>query len=256
LETETDFHLLSFRPLRGTKLKPKGIKRLVRGEIEVVDIHEDNEKFESVVRIDPKSRIVQMPNGELWNFGGHLRYPRLGVDTCSVWLDTTSTPTEFRSKCSPWFDELSNRALSRIKYPWRKLGTTMRFIPMHRRGRRRALGTAFCHSNRIEIYLQYWDTSQDVAQTVAHEIGHIVDWRFLNDEDRMRWRELRGFSRDYPWYSNRFRPDWKDPCGDFAECFAAWLLPNSAVQISKPMCQETLATIKEWASDRNGILVA
>ena len=112
---------------------------------------------------------------------------------------------------------------------------------------RKRLGCAFLADNRIEIYLTTCDELIDVAHTVAHEIGHIVDWICLTDEDRSDWRRLRGFSQDYPWYGSRLRPDWKDPSGDFAECFAAWQVPGASVCTSRPITDEILDLVADLA---------
>ena len=173
-----------------------------------------------------------------------------GVSHLFVWKDTSSESTEYPAKCAPWIDELSQWALGQIDYPWQSLGTSIKFVSWHRGRRRKWHGLAFLADNRIEIYPRSWDKPIEVAHTVAHEIGHIVDWIFLTDEDRSHWRRVRGFSQDYPWYGSRLRPDWKDPSGDFAECFAAWQVPGVSARTSRPVTAAILDLVSDLAGKR------
>lgn len=255
MEANTNYRFLSLSPYKTPNLKsnrkPKGIK-VTRRELEVADLEEDAENLGGTICINRTSNVVRMPNGEVWNYGGQMWKGRLnGVSHHFVWKDTSSEPTEYPAKCAPWIDELSQRALEQIDYPWQSLGTSIKFVSCHKGRQRKWLGTALPANNQIEIYLTIRDEPVDVAHTVAHEIGHIVDWICLTDEDRRHWRSVRGFSRDYPWYGSELRTDWKDPCGDFAECFAGWQVSGASVCVSQPITDVILDLVAELSSKQH-----
>src|SRR4051794_10826716 len=74
---------------------------------------------------------------------------------------------------SPRHLEVGRRALERIGYPWeeRLAGWTVTFVP----GRAGLLGGTWTYERRIEIYVRANQSVEDVAFTLAHEMGHAVD---------------------------------------------------------------------------------
>lgn len=81
-----------------------------------------------------------------------------------------------------------------------------------------------------KIYL-YGTASVDVA--LAHEIGHLIERRFMSPADRDCYIKLRRLPKDFKWASNcgRSSPWEKSASEDFAEEFA--LLFNRRVKASE-----------------------
>ena len=118
--------------------------------------------------------------------------------------------------------DLGQAALALIRYPWRDLNVTVAFLPQ----RRGVLGKTFPDRSRIEMYVRPNQTATQLAYMLAHEIGHMVDWRYGSSSRRAQWKQLRGIPAAMTWYGNAFSggDDLATPAGDFAETFAYWLI--------------------------------
>lgn len=112
------------------------------------------------------------------------------------------------------------QALARIDYPFENLGWTVSFLP----GRSGYLGLAIGEERRIEIYVRPTHTVDDVAHTLAHELGHAVDLTYGTAYRRREYRRMRGLSTDATWFGCNSCSDYATPAGDFAEIFEYWLL--------------------------------
>lgn len=110
-------------------------------------------------------------------------------------------------------------ALSMVEYPspW----------PITFAGPRRGyLGVTNLTQQRITIYLRCGLSEASVATTIAHEIGHAVDWTMNSEEDRRRWMGERGIT-PRPWFPAWGARDFASPAGDFAEVFAWFHAPRT-----------------------------
>jgi Zn-dependent protease with chaperone function len=67
---------------------------------------------------------------------------------------------------------------------------------------------------------------QNLTHIMAHEIGHMVDFRYLDDETRSEFMQVRGFSQTAEWRGAGM--EWgAQPQEDFAEVYAALAAPFS-----------------------------
>ena len=120
-------------------------------------------------------------------------------------------------------DDRAEQALASIEYPWPELGYEVRFEPFSGR----YLGMTDNDARTITVYVQRQDTVQSLRVTLAHELGHALDHLTGSDEQRARYREVRGIAPDAPWYGCDRCDDYDTPAGDFAEVFAVWLVGAS-----------------------------
>ena len=117
-------------------------------------------------------------------------------------------------------ESVGEAALAQIDYPIDELGWTVRFLP----GRSGFLGLAIGETRRIEIYVRSSHGVDEVAHTLAHEVGHAVDLSYGSDYRRSEYRRMRGLSPDAEWFGCDACTDYATPAGDFAEVFEYWLL--------------------------------
>lgn len=84
-------------------------------------------------------------------------------------------------------------------------------------------GLADTGTRQVTVWVRPTDTVARVQVTVAHELGHVLDYTTLTDADRQRYLAMRGRSdcRD-PWYPRNGTSDYASPAGDFAEVYALW----------------------------------
>lgn len=110
--------------------------------------------------------------------------------------------------------------LARIRYPYWGLSFSIQFL----RARDGYLGFTWYADRRIEIYVRQCSQESDavLTHTIAHEIGHAVDYTFGDTTRRARWKQMRGVSAASPWYGCSTCTDYDTPAGDFAEVFAYW----------------------------------
>lgn len=113
-------------------------------------------------------------------------------------------------------------ALGGIAYPWRSVldGWAIVFLE----GRPGLLGGTWTYEKRIEVYVRPDHTVDEVAFTLAHEMGHAVDVTLLGEAERERWRAARGIGADVPWWADSGATDFSSCSGDWAESFAVWLV--------------------------------
>jgi hypothetical protein len=111
-------------------------------------------------------------------------------------------------------------ALARISFPVSSAlaDWTVEFLP----GRAGLLGGTYTRQHRIEIYVRAGQTVDEVAFTLAHEIGHAVDLTYLNSAERQTWKVARGIDPSVAWWAGSGVSDYASGSGDWAESFAVW----------------------------------
>ena len=71
----------------------------------------------------------------------------------------------------------------------------------------------------VTIYIDAGSTAHDVAEILAHEIGHALDITHFNDDQRVEWLEARNMPMT--WWAGEGVSDFHSGAGDFAEAVAA-----------------------------------
>jgi hypothetical protein len=87
---------------------------------------------------------------------------------------------------------------------------------------------------------------QNLTHIMAHEIGHMVDFRYLDDETRAEFMQVRGFSQSADWRGAG--AEWgMQPQEDFAEVYAAldapfslWPIQTIGGRIEDPVAMHAL----------------
>jgi hypothetical protein len=116
--------------------------------------------------------------------------------------------------------QVSDAALAMIKYPWRELGVHISFLGP----RAGYFGRTFPQAGRIEMYVRPDENPTRLAYMLAHEIGHMADWRWNTPARRQAWKTGRHLPPSMSWFGNAFAggDDLGTPAGDYAETFALW----------------------------------
>ncbi len=84
-------------------------------------------------------------------------------------------------------------------------------------------GLADSGTRTVTLWVRPSDSQSALRITLAHELGHVLDYTALTDRDRQDYRELRGRGRDRSaWYPANGTQDYASPAGDFAEVYALW----------------------------------
>ncbi len=110
-------------------------------------------------------------------------------------------------------------ALQSLPYPWRELGYSVEF----REYSGGQLGSANSRTNRIVIYVKDGQSKQSLRVTIAHELGHALDFEHATVARRDDYRVIRGIDRRTRWYPCDGCSDYASHAGDWAEVFAYWL---------------------------------
>ena len=150
-------------------------------------------------------------------------------------LGTATAPA---ASAQDYAEAVGQAAMSRIDYPISELGWTVHFLP----GRSGYLGLAIGEDRRIEIYVRSSHGVEDVAHTLAHELGHAVDITYGSGYRRSEYRRMRGLNYDGKWFGCDGCSDYATPAGDFAEVFEYWLLGggNFGALLAGPPDAQTL----------------
>jgi hypothetical protein len=135
---------------------------------------------------------------------------------------TTAAPAPAPSSYSTQtVQERGEQALALINYPWQRLGFTIEFLP----GRTGILGTTNSSTHVISIYVRDHQSLDSLARTIAHEMGHAVDFAFTTPSEAEQYIAIRGIDATVDtWFGCNECSDYQTAAGDFAETFQYWLL--------------------------------
>jgi hypothetical protein len=100
-------------------------------------------------------------------------------------------------------------------------GWTMAFRP----ARQGLLGMTFVDRRRVEIYVRMDRPLEGTAHDIAHELGHVFDVMYNDDDSRADYLAFRNRAST-PWWSCEACTDLQVGAGDFAETFALWAAPR------------------------------
>lgn len=125
-----------------------------------------------------------------------------------------------------WLHRRAADALALVAYPWARLGYEIVFEPARSGVRARVL----LRERRVEVYVRRTDSVQQTAFDLAHELAHAFDFERGTAALRARWQQARGIDVARPWFGCNACSDLATPAGDFAESFAAWLVPGGDFQ--------------------------
>ncbi len=140
---------------------------------------------------------------------------------------------------------LRAQVLARIDYPWqqRLAGWEIDLVGP----RPGFLGATLTKERRIEIYVDGTRSVDELAFTLAHELGHAVDVTVLDGADRDRWLAARGASGQ-PWWAANAESDYAVGAGDWAEAFAVWQLGGRGYSnLAGPPTEAHLALVARLA---------
>ena len=140
----------------------------------------------------------------------------------------TAPPAARRSRAasrsrgsSPLTPEQRGRAaLAALGYPWQSLGYRVVFRP-YSGG---LLGHADPRDRTVTVYVKPAQDETELRATIAHELGHVLDFVHGTEDRRRRYRELRGLPGSSAWFPCAGCDDLASPAGDWAEVFAAHLV--------------------------------
>jgi hypothetical protein len=111
------------------------------------------------------------------------------------------------------------RVLNSLHYNWQRLGYKIKFLP----GRTGYLGLTDGNTKTVTIWVRAQQTDLVLAHTIAHELGHVLDFTQGNPAKRATYLTLRGINPLTPWFGCGGCTDYATPAGDWAEVFAYWL---------------------------------
>jgi hypothetical protein len=112
-------------------------------------------------------------------------------------------------------------ALALIGYPWQSLGYAIEFDG----DRAGLLGETNEGTQVISIYVRARESRDTLARTIAHEIGHALDFTRTTDAERAAFIAIRGYDASIAtWSGCNECNDFATAAGDWAETFQYWLL--------------------------------
>lgn len=88
----------------------------------------------------------------------------------------------------------------------------------------RNVGFADASTKVVTLWVKPTDSQQGLRITLAHELGHVLDFTRLTQAGRADYLELRGRAgHSGTWYPCNGCDDYDSAAGDFAEVYAYWL---------------------------------
>lgn len=100
-------------------------------------------------------------------------------------------------------------------------GWTISFRP----ARQGLLGMTLVDQRRVEIYVRLDRSLEGTAHDIAHELGHVTDVMYNDEDARTNYLALRARTAA-PWWTCEACTDLQVGAGDFAETFALWAAPR------------------------------
>ncbi len=88
------------------------------------------------------------------------------------------------------------------------------------------LGLTLVKQRTVEIYLRAGRSVEGTAHDLAHELGHVADVTFNENETRSAYLVNRGLAESTPWWTCNSCGDLQVGAGDFAETFAVLVGPK------------------------------
>ncbi|MCW2779286.1 MAG: hypothetical protein JWN17_3011 [Frankiales bacterium] len=116
-------------------------------------------------------------------------------------------------------DDRGSAALSRLHYPWRDLGYSVAFRP-YSGG---TLGTTNSRDHTVVVFVKDGQSEQSLRATIAHELGHALDFGHGSAQRHAEYRRVRGLAQSGDWYPRSGTSDYASDAGDWAEVFAVSL---------------------------------
>lgn len=88
------------------------------------------------------------------------------------------------------------------------------------------LGLTLVKQRTVEIYLRSGRSVEGVAHDLAHELGHVADVTFNDNDHRLAYLDNRGLAESTPWWTCNSCGDLQVGAGDYAETFAVLVGPK------------------------------
>jgi hypothetical protein len=110
------------------------------------------------------------------------------------------------------------RVYAGLHYDVTRLGYTIRFL----QGRADLLGMTDAGSRTVTVYVRRSMSDLVLSHTIAHELGHALDFSRGTAYRRSQYLGLRGLGTR-EWFGCSTCTDYATPAGDWAEVFAQWL---------------------------------
>lgn len=131
---------------------------------------------------------------------------------------TAAAPAAPRESRQAYADRRGRAALAALRFPTERLGYAIVFRPYTGN----VLGQADGRTKTITLYVKPGLSDRSLRITLAHEIGHVVDYLTSTDDSRAAYLRARGLAQQR-WFPCTGCSDYASPAGDFAEVFALWL---------------------------------
>lgn len=85
------------------------------------------------------------------------------------------------------------------------------------------LGLTDGNARTVTVYVRSSESDLVLAHSIAHEMGHALDFYRGSEAKHQLYLSIRGISSGKDWYGCNNCTDYATPAGDWAEVFAQWL---------------------------------
>ncbi|MCU1623126.1 MAG: hypothetical protein JWL79_1971 [Frankiales bacterium] len=116
-------------------------------------------------------------------------------------------------------NQRGQRVLASLHYNWQRMGYRIVFLP-ERQG---YLGFTDGGTKTVTIWVRRSETDLVLAHSIAHELGHVLDFTQGSAAKHAAYLALRNLNPTTSWYGCNGCTDYRTPAGDWAEVFAYWL---------------------------------